>query len=307
MVPGLFEAPDFWAWMELQRTPRLHALRRFLTSLPAAHPLFAKISREQILHGLTKTLGALALDDLPLLTAATKAEIGHALGQLQFLPAQATLAQFLAQTGAAFDALGWTERRAEVLRQSQWADELTATVSLTLFLKWLEEIANTFRVARDQLGAHPYARIHLLTPAQAEEQTWSHLILGGMNENAWPAAARGDFLPATQVDQLNATVRKLNRAATREGRQGEGHVALREGKTIFLGAAEQRQLALAQFSGLLESTTHGLALTASVVQEPRPNASRIRANFSASSIIRSTAPRCRKTACARCARTRERG
>ena len=33
MVPGVFESADFWAWMELQRTPRLHALLRFLTTL----------------------------------------------------------------------------------------------------------------------------------------------------------------------------------------------------------------------------------------------------------------------------------
>ena len=34
IAPGLFEAPDFWSWMELQRTPRLNVLLRFLTSLP---------------------------------------------------------------------------------------------------------------------------------------------------------------------------------------------------------------------------------------------------------------------------------
>ncbi len=33
MVPGLFETPVFQRWLELQRTPRLHALLRFLHAL----------------------------------------------------------------------------------------------------------------------------------------------------------------------------------------------------------------------------------------------------------------------------------
>ena len=112
---------------------------------------------------------------------------------------------------------------------------------------------HSFRVTREVLGQHPYARVQILTPAQAEDQSWSHLILVGLNETAWPAANRGDFLPAAQIDAFNRSVQKINRAATRRGRQGEGHVTVREGKTLFLGAAQQRQLALAQFAGLLES------------------------------------------------------
>jgi hypothetical protein len=91
-----------------------------------------------------------------------------------------------------------------------------------------------------------------------------------LNEGAWPGSARGDFLPAAQIDALNQSVPKLNRAATRRGRQGEGHEVVREGTTLFLGATQQRQLARAQFNGLVESATHGLALTASVVQEAAP-------------------------------------
>ncbi len=120
------------------------------------------------------------------------------------------------------------------------------------------------------LGQHPYARIQLLTPAQAEDQSWSHLILCGLNDGAWPAAARGDFLPADRIDALNQSVRKLNRAATQRGSQGEGHIVVREGDTLFLGAEQQRQLARAQFDSLVEDASHGLALTVSLVQESAP-------------------------------------
>ncbi|MCA1658699.1 MAG: PD-(D/E)XK nuclease family protein, partial [Verrucomicrobiaceae bacterium] len=52
--------------------------------------------------------------------------------------------------------------------------------------------------------------------------------------------------------------------------QGEGHAVVREGDTLFLGAEQQRQLARAQFDGLVESPSHGLALTVSLVEEASP-------------------------------------
>ena len=276
MTPGIFEGADFWAWMELQRTPRSAALLRFLTTLPGEHSFFAQISRPEIADGLNKTLSDLALDDLAVLSAACRERggkgelIATALGGVQFLPEHASFPEFLRATALAFEQLQWTERWQEIEKRAAWSANVRGKFSRTLFLKWLGEIGTSFSVTRDVLGQHPYARVQLLTPAQAEDQSWSHLILAGLNETAWPAAAGGDFLPAAQIDSLNQSVQKINRAATRRGRQGEGHLAVREGKTIFLGAAQQRQLALAQFAGLIESARHGLALTASVVQEATP-------------------------------------
>lgn len=276
LAPGPFEAPDFWAWMELQRTPRLHALSRFLTTLATAHSLFAITSRPEMQDTLNRILGDVALDDLDLLTTAAAERGGRgklvadALQAIEFLPANASFEEFLAATEQAFVRLDWTERWSEIAKNGTWSAKVRGAFSRTLFLKWLGEIAVTFRITRDTLGAHPYAQVQLLTPVLAEDQSWSHLILAGLNEGSWPAIARGDFLPAVQIDALNKSVQKINRAATRMGRQGEGHVALRDGKTLFLGASQQRQLALAQFAGLIESARHGLALAASVVQEATP-------------------------------------
>ncbi|MEP6809761.1 MAG: PD-(D/E)XK nuclease family protein [Chthoniobacterales bacterium] len=276
LAPGLFEAPDFWSWMELQRTPRLNALLRFLTALPSDHPLFEKISRRHSADALQRALGELALDDLTVLTLSARGRdakgelISATLTSLHFLPDRATFSEFLRATADAFARLGWSERWREIEQRATWTTRVAPNFSRTLFLQWLEEIAVSFRVTRDLIGQHPYARVQLLTPAQAEDQSWSHLILAGLNENAWPATARGDFLPAAQIDALNQSVQKINRAATRRGRQGEGHVTVRDDATLFLGATQQRQLALAQFASLIESATHGLALTASLVQEATP-------------------------------------
>ncbi|MFL6519351.1 MAG: PD-(D/E)XK nuclease family protein [Chthoniobacterales bacterium] len=276
MAPGIFEEPIFQSWLELQRTPRLAALLRFLTAVESDHPLFTAISREAIADGLQRALGALAIDDLKILIASARDRerkgelLSAALDQIRFLPSQATFADYLKLTREAFEHLGWQERWREIKRQASWAPRVRAEFSATIYLRWIEEIANSFRVTRDAAGAHPYARVHLLTPAQAEDQTWSHLILTSLNDRVWPAAPVGDFLPGPQIEALNESRRQINRTATRRGRQGEGHVTVREGRALFLGAAQHRQLAEAQFASLIENTTHGVAFTASVIQEDAP-------------------------------------
>lgn len=276
MAPGIFEEPVFENWMELQRTPRLAVLIRFLNALEHDHPLFEKISRRAIAGSLQKALGTIAIDDLTTLIAYARGREGKgelisaALAQVHLLPARATFAEFLAATHDAFAQLGWHERWRALERQATWSSGLAAPFSRTLYLRWVDEVAVDFRLTRDAIGAHPYARVHLLTPAQAEDQAWSHLIMTSLNDGLWPAAPGGDFLPAPQIESLNESMRNLNRAAVRRGRQGEGHVAVREGRALIIGAAQQRQLAEAQFTSLLANTRHGVAFTASVIQEDAP-------------------------------------
>jgi hypothetical protein len=276
MAPGLFETPDFWSWMELQRTPRLNVLLRFLTALPNDQSFLQDPSRDKIGRALQRALGDIAIDDLTLLVAAVRERDGDgeriaaALANIVLLPDKGTFAELFEICANAFALLGWNERWGEIAQRTTWTAKVDAIFSRTLFLQWLDELAVSVRITRDLIGQHPYARLQLLTPAQAENQSWSHLILCGLNEGSWPAGARGDFLPAVQIDALNQSVQKLNRAATKRGSQGEGHSVVREGATLFLGAEQQRQLARAQFDGLIESTTHGVALTASLVQEAAP-------------------------------------
>src|SRR5262249_3502087 len=110
----------------------------------------------------------------------------------------------------------------------------------------------------------PYSRVHLLTYPESESQEWPHLILAGLNHGEWPPAEReSGFLPDEQIARLN------NRA-TRPGAQGEGHVALASGKTFLLSSRDQRQIALRQFAAAVESAEHGLAVTASLLQDSAP-------------------------------------
>lgn len=275
-LPGMFETASFMAWMELQRSARLNALLHFLHTLEVDHVLFADIPRERAEKALRTALSDLAIDDLALLSAACGQRQGEGecvsdlVAAIKFLPNRGTFSEFLRATSAGFEQLQWHERWREIESRAGWAESLDTIFSRTLYLRWLSEIASSAQITRDAAGSHPYARVQILTAAQAEDQAWSHLILAGLNEGSWPTGGRGDFLPSKQIDAFNSSVQKVNRTAMRRGRQGEGHVAIREGKALFLGGQQERQLARAQFSSLTESATIAVALSATLIQEAAP-------------------------------------
>ena len=308
MAPGLFEAPDFWSWIELQRTPRLSVLHRFLTALPE-RPVVppGSVTRQDPPRPGTRAgrhcHRRSAAPDRCGARQRTRRRTHRCRAAKTSSSSRITARsrEFLRISADAFALLGWNERWRAIAQRTSSTAKVEATFSRTLFLKWLDELAVSVRITRDLLGQHPYARFQLLTPAQAEDQSWSHLILCGLNEGAWPAGARGDFLPADQIDALNQSVRKLNRAATQRGSQGEGHSVVREGDTLFLGAEQQRQLARAQFDGLVEAASHGLALTVSLVQESAPERISNPGEFFGRFITRSTATLSRRRTCALCA------
>ncbi|HEX9281988.1 MAG TPA: PD-(D/E)XK nuclease family protein [Candidatus Udaeobacter sp.] len=278
IVPGIFESAEWQAWIELQRAPRLNSFLRFLNALPDPAVVSPKISRqvfEKILHESYKDV---LLDDLELLRefCATRVDdksqsAAEALRALPFLPPRATLAQFLEQTHAALVHLDWKQHALELANVARdWSHHLDAKFSRTLFLRWLEETALTSAAARSAAGDHPYARVQLLTVVRAQNQKWSHLILGGWNEGAWPPPAGAEFARAEEIHTFNRSMQQLNKRAARQGSQGEGHTSVRENHSLYLGPGEQRAIALRQFDALLESASEGVTLAASLVQEDAP-------------------------------------
>ncbi len=278
IVPGIFESAEWQAWIELQRAPRLNSFLRFLNALPDSAVVSPKISRqvfEKILHESYKDV---LLDDLELLRefCATRVDdksqsAAEALRALPFLPPRATLAQFLEQTHAALVHLDWKQHALELANVARdWSHHLDAKFSRTLFLRWLEETALTSAAARSAAGDHPYARVQLLTVARAQNQKWSHLILAGWNEGAWPPPAGAEFARAEEIHTFNRSMQQLNKRAARQGSQGEGHTSVRENHSLYLGPGEQRAIALRQFDALLESASEGVTLAASLVQEDAP-------------------------------------
>src|SRR5262249_24019740 len=265
-------------WIKLKRAPRLNSFLRLLNALPDPTVVSPKINRqvfERILHESDKEV---LLDDLELLRefCAARADdtfqaAAEALRALPFLPAHATFAQFLEQTHIALAHLGWKRHALELANSvDDWSKRLDVKFSRALFLRWLEEIAATSEAERSAAGDHPYARVQLLTVARAQNQEWSHLILAGWNEGAWPPPAGAEFARAEEIHAFNHSVQRLNQRAARQGSQGEGHTSVSENHSLYVGPSEQRAIALRQFDALLESASEGAALTASLVQEDAP-------------------------------------
>jgi len=278
IVPGIFESAEWQAWIELQRAPRLNSFLRFLNALPDPAVLSPKLSRPIFEKVLRESYKEVLLDDLELLRefCAARADekfqsAAETLRALPFLPRRATLAQFLEQTQAAFAHLGWQQQALEIASVTRdWPQHLDAEFSRGLFLRWLQEIAATSGAARSEAGDHPYARVQLLSVAQAQNQDWSHLIFAGWNEGAWPPPAGAEFARAEEIRAFNRSVQQLNKRAARQGSQGEGHTSVRENHSLYLGPGEQRAIALRQFDALLESASEGVTLAAGLLQEDAP-------------------------------------
>ena len=278
IVPGIFESPEWQAWLGLQRAPRLDSFLRFLNALPDPAILSPKISRQSFENVLRESYNEVLLDDLEVLRAYCASSpnekfqvVSEALRALPFLPPSATLAQFLEQTRAALMLFGWKQYAFEIESVTHdWPRRLDMKFPRALFLRWLEETAVTFGAARSVAGDQPYARVQLLTVAHAQNQEWSHLIFAGWNEGAWPPPVTGEFAREEEIRAFNRGVQQLNKRAARQGSQGEGHTSVRENHALYLGPIEQRAIALRQFEALLESATEGVTLAASLLQEDAP-------------------------------------
>lgn len=278
-APGPFEDAAWQAWLEMQENPQCDALIRFLNAHQSGG--FGGLSVRKIGETLRRAYSEVLIDDLALLRewcarqrdSAVASALSRGLAKLKFLPPRTGFMAFLAGTQEMFAQFGWHERWLEIERLSKsWSDRVEGQLSRHTYLRWLSEISHSFYASRQPEGDHPYSHIHLLAYEQAEGQAWSHLILAGMNEGGWPPRhdEGAGFLREEDLESLNRRVRKLNRRALRQGRQGEGHWSVEEGKTLCLGPAEQRQLAHRQLLSLVESATEGLAITANLFQESAP-------------------------------------
>jgi hypothetical protein len=270
LTPGEKDGAACSNWIHLQENPRLEPLLRFFEAHPQPLGDFS-------IHNLRATLRSahreLVLDDIDILREycgrqkerASSGQAAKVLALIEFLPGKAALRDYLTRTKKIFDALDWNNRWSALEQFTQnWNEKLPQEFSRAIYLRWLREALDSFSISRAAMGSHFYSCVHLLTYAEAESQEWSHLIFAGLNHGEWPPAEHETgFLPDEQIARLNAR-------AMRPGAQGEGHVALAVGKTFLLSSNDQRQTALRQFAAAVESAEHGLAVTASLLQESAP-------------------------------------
>ena len=279
VAPSALDDDAWRAWLELQRAPRLKPLFQFLRA--TNRQTFDIISVSQLEDILRRAYNNVLIDDIQLLSdyCASSPELRHGNGatreleKIRFLPESASLTEFLSQTRTAFVTLRWKERWNELERLSRnWKDRVAPKFSKISYLRWVQELVGAPSLQRDDLGTHPYARVHLLTYAEAQGQPWSHLIFAGLNDETWPAFdTELAFVRDEQIDELNRQNKTLNRRASKRGRQGEGHWSVREGKTLLIGPNEQRQIRRRQMLNLVESVSASIGATASLYSEATPS------------------------------------
>src|SRR5262245_6779008 len=274
LTPSGFDDDAWRAWFELQENPQLKFLLQFLRAVDA------KILDKTPVFGIEEKLrdaySSVLIDNIEILRevcalSEQNADIARAVEKIQFLPPVATFSEFLRRTKRIFAEFGWKQRWSEVERLSRgWAERVPQSFSKENYLGWLREILSAPSPSRDDCGAHPYSRVHLLSYAEAERQSWSHLIFAGLNEEAWPALDE-EFVANGTIDEFNQRNKKLNRRAVKRGRHGEGQWSVFDGKTFLLGPSERHQIRRRQVCNLMESATSGIGVTANLYSENSPS------------------------------------
>lgn len=258
------------AWLHMQAEPTLAAGLNFLRLYPQAA---APLGWAAVAQCCDRVFNEVLAPPLPLIAVALRSaavkddEIQslRALERLLLLPDNAAFSDLLRATSDALEKLEWRAAQEMLARVEVPGGAWRAQpCPRHVFLRWLRETTDTFKTAREEIGAHPYARVQLLSYMQAEGPTWSHLVLTGLNENQWPLRERPNpFLPDTRIAALN-------RRALGQGRQGEGHTVVRAPHTLMLDTAARRSVALRHVINLIENTSVAVAVTNSLVDDTDP-------------------------------------
>jgi hypothetical protein len=187
------------------------------------------------------------------------------------LPEKTTVADFLALTRRALEAGAWNESLSRLdpgtpgwLRNCRWS------ISRRAFLGWLRDATDTREKTRGPESDHFYGKVHLVIYPQLPGQSWTHLLLTGLNEGRWPRVYdAGAFGSRHELAALNRQARTLNRRIVSQGGQGEGHEVVLPGHGYCLLPLERQELALRDLCAAVESTSVAVCLAALTQEQGR--------------------------------------
>lgn len=257
-APPAPAATAWKAWLAYQREPRLDAL----LALDACAAERACAACEDALQQAFRE----TLADDPRVLAGWLRQRGErgaagaaALERYPRLPGRAAPTAFAQIVRDVFPQFGLADLATRFEEQFAAIAPLADTeIAASTFIDWLESVTVETPSARDPKTDRPFARVHLTTATDAENQPWTHLVLADLNQGLWPPA----YEPPGFLNEDD--IARLNRDAVEEGGQGEGHLALRAGRGLVNGPAERRALARRQFYNLVEAPSVALAVAASL-------------------------------------------
>lgn len=273
------EDPAWTAWLQLQEDRRVGPFVTFVEECRTV-PHISDLGSRAVEQRLHRMLADLLIDDLPVLTEALSGREGEPLAssisaglrELVWLPARAPIGEMVSLTLRAFAQLGWHAKAIDLRGAVMgWIGEVQGSISRIFWLQWIKEVLAFSERQRVIAGRHPYARVHLLSLADAAPLEWSHVILAGLNEGAWPLTPDDEgWLSEPEIVALNARARGLNVAAVEQGRHGEGHEAMRAGHTWCLTSGDLRAIVQRHFFSLMENTSGRVAATATLRSPESP-------------------------------------
>lgn len=273
LAPGVFEQRCWQTWLALQEEPGVARLIAWLRACEAQGVSFGMESRlpaHKIADVVESAFGETLVDNLDFLASHLSEDVrGTSNGIVSdflhkriALPEATTFGDFLALTRRAVELPGWEEHLARLeIDPPDWLLTYPRLLSRRIFLEWLKEATESKIRTRGKEAF--YGKIHLLIYSQMSGQTWSHLILTGLNEGVWPRVFEpGAFGSRHELAALNRQIRGLNHLGTAQGGQGSGHETVLPDHGHCLLPLERQDLALRDMCAALESTSDAVCLTA---------------------------------------------
>ena len=279
--PGCFERRCWQTWLALQEEPGVPQLIAWLRACEAegrAGGIPETLSARDVANVLDGALGEALIDDLEFLALHLERASGERASRVAeflrrriVLPEEASFSQFLTLTRQAVALPGWEDFLAGLqIDPPAWLRDSDEVFSRLTYLGWLRESTASQTRERGAEGNHFYGKIHLTIYAQMTGQTWSHLILTGLNEGVWPRVYdAGAFGSRHELAALNQQARALNLRSTAQGGQGMGHEIVRGGHGHCLLPLERQDLALRDLGAALEGTRKAVCLTAMTTEGGR--------------------------------------
>jgi hypothetical protein len=271
--------PAWNAWLRLQDDRRAEPFQRFINECSSV-PQLSALGSTAVARRVHKELGELLIDDLAVIAESLAGRswdrlaisIASGLRELVWLPERVPVAEMYTLTLRAFAQLEWNTRAIDLRRAvAGWVGRIPGSISRLFWLQWIAEVLAYTERLRDPAGRHPYARVHLLSFADAAPLEWSHVILAGLNEGSWPLTPDDEgWLSEPEIVSLNARARVLNADAVEQGRHGEGHESIRAGHTWILTGGDARAILQRQFFNLMENTAVRVSATATMRSPDEP-------------------------------------
>lgn len=278
LEPGLFERRAWPAWLKLQEEPGVERLIEWVRACEAEGLSYGTdLPARELADLVDRALGETLIDELSFLSRYLEENSKHGstrktaelLRTRIQLPESGTFSEFWTLTQKAMQELGWIDYLGPI-EPPEWLRSANWSFSRRTYIEWLRESADSRQRTRGPGGNHFYGKVHLLIYAQMSGQTWTHLILTGLNEGYWPRVFEsGAFGSRHELTELNRQARALNRSGTRQGAQGAGHEAVQADHGYCILPLERHDLALRDLCAAVESTSHSVCFAAMTTEAGR--------------------------------------